>query len=575
MDCRIDRIRGRVSICWKSSAVLFVVLTTILPPVIAQSSSVPSVQVPLPAEPVPIPPVRFPTPPTAPPDITIEPLRGAVPPGAELIRMTLQELVIEGATIYSDEELKSVYGDLLGVEISVLRLFQIAEEIQEKYRNAGYLLTRVIVPAQMARDGVFRLRVIEGFVTKVTVEGEIGPVRERVQAYLDKVTLAQPVRIQDLERYLLLVTDIPGMSAAGVLRPDTEQVGASELAVKVVRKPFEGSVLANNRGSKFTGPKRAAIAVQQNAATAFGERAEVFLFAAEDNEEKFGQLTYEQLVGSEGLKVGLSAAISPSEPGHTLADLELETESLSAKVFFAYPVIRSRSKNLYLRGGLDAIRSTVESTLVGNERISRDHLRVLYVDATYEFEDRFDGQSMVGLGLRRGLRIFGASDPGDADLSRSEGQSDALVLRARGQRYQPLTGEVGLFFAANAQYAFDPLLADEEFSVGGELFGRGYDPSELKGDHGIGVTAEARYSKRTDLGPLQGYQAYGFYDLGAVWNKDSGQGRDSLASAGIGVRTQFQENLFLDLEVAKPLTKTPTTEDDKDPRFIVQLLAHF
>lgn len=556
----------------KSSAMLVLVLTSLFTSVFAQSLSVPAVRPPPPAEPMPGPPVISSIPPATPPNITIEPERGAVPPDAERIRTILQELVIEGVTVYSDEDLKNIYGDLLGTEISVRRLFHIAEEIQEKYRSAGYLLTRVIVPPQMARDGVFRLSVIEGFVSKVIVEGEIGAVRQRAQTYMDKVMHAQPVRIQDLERYLLLVTDIPGMSAAGILRPDPEKTGASELVVKVVRKPFEGSVLANNRGSKFTGPIRAAITVQENATTALGERAEVFLFATEDDEQQFGQFTYEQLVGDEGLKAGLSAAYGPSRPGHTLEDLDVETDSLSARVFFSYPIIRSRSKNLYLRGGFDFIRSTVEFS---NERISRDHLRVLHVNATYEFKDQLNGQSMVGLGIRQGLSIFGASDHGDDRLSRREGQSDATVLRARGQRYQPLTGGFGLFLAVDAQYAFDPLLSDEEFSVGGEQFGRGYDPAELKGDHGIGFTAEARYSRRTDFGPLFGYQVYGFYDHGTVWNKDSGQGRESLASAGVGVRTQFWDNFFLDLEIANPLTKTPTTENDTDPRFIFQFLARF
>ncbi len=572
MDFHRDRMEGHAAVGLKLLVPLALALTAIFPPIFAQTPSTSDIQPPPSAEPLTKPPVRLHIPPASLPDISVEPFRGAAPPGAERVRMILRKLEIVGATVYSKEALKGLYGDLLDTEISVQRLFQIAESIQKKYRSAGYLLTRVIVPAQTAKDGVFQLRVIEGFISKVTIEGDIGSVLRRVQVYLDQLTRAQPVNNRDLERYLLLVTDIPGVTAAGILRPDKNKFGASELVVKATRKPFEGSLFANNRGSKFTGPKRIAISVQENAATAFGERVELFLFAAEDNEQKFGQLTYEQLVSNEGMKFGVSAAAGPSEPGYTLEDLNLETESRSARVFFTYPVMRSRSKNLYIKGGFDAIRSTVEFT---NTITSRDRLRVVYVDTSYEFEDQFSGQSTVGLGLRQGLHILGASKTGDDKLSRSAGQSDVTVLQARGKRYQPLTDEFGFFFTTNAQYAFDSLLADEEFSVGGELFGRGYDPAELKGDHGIGFTAEARYSKRSKSGLLNGYQAYGFYDLGSVWNKDSGQGRDSLASVGMGVRMRIKNIFFLDLEVAKPLTKTPTTENNKDPRFIVQFLTHF
>lgn len=572
MDRHKDRTKGHAVVGLKWLVPLALTLTAIFPPVFAQSPPTSDIRPPTPAEPVTKPPTKPVVPPASLPDISIESLQGAAPPGAEHVRMILRTLEIEGVTVYADEEIKVIYGELLGTEISVQRLFQIAESIQEKYRSAGYLLTRVIVPAQTAKNGVFRLQVIEGFISKVTVEGDIGSVLRRAQAYLDKVTREQPVNIQHIERYLLIVADIPGVTAAGVLRPDKEKFGAAELVVKVTRKPYEGSVFANNRGSKYTGPKRAAISVQENAATAFGERAEVFLFISEDNEQKYGQLAYEQLMGDEGMKFGVSAAVGPSEPGHTLEALNLETESQSARVFFSYPVIRSRSENLYIRGGFDAMRSTVE---FANTITSRDRLRVVYVDASYEFKDRFGGQSLVGLGLRQGLEILGASKSGDANLSRSEGRSDATTLQARGQRYQQLTDKLGLFIAANAQYALNPLLADEEFSVGGESFGRGYDPAELKGDHGIGFTVEARYSKRMESEYLDGYQGYGFYDFGSVWNKDSGQGRDSLASAGLGARIQIKDIFFLDVELAKPLTKTPATENDRDPRFFVQFLTHF
>lgn len=538
-----------------------------------------------PAEPRFTPPVQVPTFPAELPDIDIPPAEQQAPPGAEQIRFVLRELIIEGATAYSPAELEKLYAELIGTEVSLARLFAVAKEIQQKYRDDGYQLTRVIIPEQTIRAGVFRLRVIEGFINRVRIEGEIGPVRKRVKAYLEKLIGRRPVREQELERYLLLATDIPGVTAAGILRRGVGEVGASELVVTVKRKPFDAVLLANNRGSRFTGTRRAAITFQENASTQLGERIEALFVITEDSEQKYGHLAYEQLLGSEGLKLRALGSISPSHPGGpergpALDTFRVETESLYGTIGLTYPVLRSRKRNLYLKGGFDAIRSTVDVTKGPNLRIGRDHLRVLYADASYDFKDRFGGQSAVGLGIRQGLHILNASENNDPNKSRVEGKSNATVLKGRVSRHQPLNTNFALFAAAQGQYAFDPLLSDEQFSVGGEQFGRGFDPSDRKGDHGLGFTSELRYSRPARFGPLRGYQVYGFYDLGVVWQRASRkareQRRDQLASVGIGVRTQLLDNLYADLELAKPVVSEPATmETDKDPHLFFQLMSRF
>ena len=90
----------------------------------------------------------------------------------------------------------------------------------------------------------------------------------------------------------------------------------------------------------------------------------------------------------------------------------------------------------------------------------------------------------------------------------------------------------------NAQYAWTDLLSSELYSYGGEQFGRGYDPSELVGDHGMAGKMELRF---TDTLPIRfpfSYTAYGFYDIGIVYQRMSGayNHSDSAASAGLGLR---------------------------------------
>jgi hemolysin activation/secretion protein len=183
----------------------------------------------------------------------------------------------------------------------------------------------------------------------------------------------------------------------------------------------------------------------------------------------------------------------------------------------------------------------------------------------------------VGVSVRQGLGVLGASDKGDAELSRVDGVPDATVLRVEGARYQPFGATPwGLLTSVKGQYAWDPLLVDEEMGLGGETFGRGYDPSDIAGDQGLGMMLELQYTRPVDSTWLRGYQAYGFYDLGAVWNEDDAPPKkQSMASAGLGVRTQLAGRVFLDLEVAKPLTREPATRDDRDPYVYLQLTVGF
>ncbi|MGV2482470.1 UNVERIFIED_CONTAM: ShlB/FhaC/HecB family hemolysin secretion/activation protein, partial [Salmonella enterica subsp. enterica serovar Weltevreden] len=73
------------------------------------------------------------------------------------------------------------------------------------------------------------------------------------------------------------------------------------------------------------------------------------------------------------------------------------------------------------------------------------------------------------------------------------------------------------------QYAPNPLLSYEEYSIGNFTLGRGFDPGALTGDSGVGFPSEVRIGSliprsRKDLA----LQPFGFFDLGVVWNRDPG-----------------------------------------------------
>jgi hemolysin activation/secretion protein len=176
--------------------------------------------------------------------------------------------------------------------------------------------------------------------------------------------------------------------------------------------------------------------------------------------------------------------------------------------------------------------------------------------------------------------VLGASERGDDQLSRPRGHADFTKGTLDASRLQVIDGPWSVLVSANGQKSASTLLSGEEFSVGGARFGRGYDPSEITGSNGAAGALELRYDGRIpDLGVDLAYQLYGFGDFGVVWagDPDGGVMRDSLASAGLGVRFTVASRYLAEIEAAKPLTRGVATEGNSNDlvRVYFRLTANF
>lgn len=494
--------------------------------------------------------------------------------GSASMPLTLNRVVIEGGGLFGPGAFDDLTGAITGRPITLADLFTTADAITARYRAAGWVLTRAVVPAQRISDGTATIRIVEGFIARTLVEGEAGPHKDRIQAYLNQLTAnGQPLNIRDLERQLLLANDVPGVRARAVLSPAPGQTGGSVLTVKLEHDPVQAYASIDNRGSEYTGPWRLLAGAAFNGASDGGRFLISGVTALGDTNELQGMtLGFDQLVGDQGTLLGIRAGTQRGEPGDTLSPLDVATRANSLSLRAAHPVLRSRAETLVLDGEFTAYETR---TNFFGQRFAADTVRTLAVGADFRSIDRVGGNNHVALRVVRGLDVFNATSDTAPNKSRAAGSAEFTRLTLDAERVQVIAGPFSARIALSAQIADKALLASEEFKLGGAAFGRGFDEGELSGDEGIAGLVELRYAVPLSAGPT--LQLYGFYDHGKVWNDDPVTLLNGveLASVGGGVRANLTDSLSADLQVAKPLRRDVATKGDRDARFFAALTARF
>ena len=82
---------------------------------------------------------------------------------AEQHRFTLKRLRFAGMTIYGADDMRPFYADMLGNEISLAEILDVAELVERKYDEDGYTTADVRLLAKPGSDGKVTLIVSEEY----------------------------------------------------------------------------------------------------------------------------------------------------------------------------------------------------------------------------------------------------------------------------------------------------------------------------------------------------------------------------------------------------------------------------
>jgi hypothetical protein len=141
----------------------------------------------------------------------IPPPQGSPLPGIETPRLpsVAPGLATPPPAAYPASLLAADSAGLVGPATPFARIEAARIRILNRYRSDGYVYTAV--NARISGTHL-RLVVIEGRIVSVKLQGDIGPAGTQVLAFLNHLTETSPVRTFDIERWLLLANDVPGVS---------------------------------------------------------------------------------------------------------------------------------------------------------------------------------------------------------------------------------------------------------------------------------------------------------------------------------------------------------------------------
>ncbi len=474
-------------------------------------------------------------------------------------------MIVSGVTAFSDAQVAPLTGGLTGPAVPEGQIEASRSALVDLYRSHGYVYTTVQATIQ-GTD--VRFQVVEGYVADVKLDGDVGPVGTLVLRFLHHLVGQTPLSTTELERWLLLAQDIPGLTVRSVLNPSLGDPGALTLVAQVARRPVSGYVTVDNRAFDLVGPVEGLGVFNLDSFTEFGERTQLSLFGALEGTNVFGQVSEEAFVGGSGLKVRIYGGIGQSTPSGALKQVGYLGDTNVFGASLSYPLIRSRSQSLNLTGAFDAMENNVDNNVPGSNggrvRNSYDSLRVLRFGEDYAVLDTVLGPDHIGINgfsakLSQGLSALGASVNGATDppLPRVGENIEFTKIAGEVSRTQTLfkplpDATVALVGKVGWQYSGTLLPPAEKYYLGGPQFNRGYYYGEVSGDSAATVSAELQLNTPIPLPKpipfeLQS-QFYVFYDWGEVWQNTRLEADVVLRSLGGGVRFFATSSSEVDFE---------------------------
>ncbi|WP_240648298.1 ShlB/FhaC/HecB family hemolysin secretion/activation protein [Pararobbsia silviterrae] len=515
------------------------------------------------------------------PSVTVQVEKPNAPLEQLLARtLTPTKVQIEGVKALPFDEVAQRFAPRVGKETTVGELIEIANGVTRLYQERGYALSFAFIPAQDFANGVVRVTVVEGYVSKVQISGDAGNAEAKIRAIASRIEADRPLRRSTFERYINVLGLMQGVKIAANVPPPTTTDGGTTLELKVERKRFDFNI-----GTDFNHPGVQALATAvENGVLGFGEQLSVSaLFPPGPDDVTYFAANFSAPLGTDGLVGKLNASHYRGEPVDNPGLPSSVGRTVTQDKFggaIAYPFILSNTRSLV--GQLSAYATHDEDRYTngttGAELGLRSNVRVLSPEL--DFADTSNDRSLkASLSISKAFNVLGASKDAYSNVAGAapNNQVDIAFFKTNASYTQTNAWPLGLgtTFSIAGQYSGDSLPTSEQITFGAQRFGLGYQAGEAAGDSGWGASIELNRAFSLGYTYFKTVQPYLEFDTARVYLHSGPTYPSHLASIAIGARFGDLKHYALDLAVGRAVADAPIESASRSPRINANFSYNF
>jgi hemolysin activation/secretion protein len=491
----------------------------------------------------------------------------------------LQQIVVTGSTLIDVRTMHLLVDDAVGQRLSLAQVYELAGRITGYYQTHGYPLSRAIIPEQTIQHGVLRIQVIEARYGKISQNNLSRASDTLLRATAQNLQSGELIQDSQLDRTLLLLSDIPGVAINPTLSRGLVESTSDLLLTITPTAAVVGDVGVDNHGNRYTGQNNLRGNLNVYNPLHFGD---VFTLNALSSGVgmNYGRLAYESVINGSGARLGIAASSLQYKLGGALANIDASGSANITSLWAKQMLTRSRNSSIYAQLQVDhtQLQDHIDSgaTPIHNDRNIQSTTANLYGD----FHDFFwhSSVSTWSLGTTQGRVQFDNAAALINDMSTSKTVGNFTKVNFNLLRKESLSAFSVLHLALNAQKSKNNLDAGQKMNAGGPYSVRAYSPGTLTGDSGYFVSAEYR----TALGSAwqSQWRSMIFMDAArlTINQSTSGAVASSLMLKGTGIgllwgtSRQWQGSTYL----ARPVgNSSASTESNKFTRLAIEAKKSF
>lgn len=460
------------------------------------------------------------------------------------------------------------------VKFSFADMQAIVDRISNRYKAAGFILSRAFLPAQsIGEDKIVRIDVLEGHLSKVIVKGN-KRYGANVIASPTQRLIGKPLIEDEVKTALLYADDLPGVSVSSTLQPG-QNPGETELELRATedKRPLQYSLGFSNFGTRFTGRYRATAGVQWNSPLGFGDTFNaLFEYGIYPENNYFGSASYRLPISEVrglGTVVGYTRNQLQINSG-TFAGLGINGPSSTYYGGAEWKFINT--PDLKVTGNLlfnyESSKLSDATSLISNDRFSLVTGKVV----ANRTDKVFKGVDVFEFGFRKSI-----DDRSVETDSRPPADTAFIIGTVSYTRLQFLTKSQRLIFKVNGQYTRDALIPIEQFAIGGPESVRAYPVVEVLGDRGVFTSLEYHVNAPgfgDAISPFYGrpwkeileFEIFTDFARAEQAGQHRGSGNDASSRSGIGTGVLFRLPRFYQMQLhlsgAVPLSNAEASDQN-------------